>query len=506
MSDVVGKLEELRQYGGGRLTLGLTDAQIASFEDDPDLQTAVDHAIETHRAMRETWGDLLTMSESDLCEKVQEDYVNFYDAPAVNPYVAIAARGPWLVTSHGAVLHDSGGYGMLGAGHAPQGVLDTMSEPWVMANIMTPSVSHLRFSEALKREVGHTRKTPPFSRFLAMNSGSESVTVATRISDINTAKQVGEGGPKQGRSVKMLAIRGGFHGRTDRPAQASDSSLPTYRKHLYSFMKRDNLITVPPNDIAALEAAFADADANGVFIEMMLVEPVMGEGNPGMAMSRAFYDAARRLTRAHGSFLLIDSIQAGFRATGALSVVDYPGFEDADPPDLETYSKALNAGQFPMSILALGDRAAGVFQRGVYGNTMTGNPRALEVATTVLEGITPALRANIRERGAELVSLLDGLRAEFPDLVLKVQGTGLLVSAEITPKIPVVGFGGLEEHCRMHGMGVIHGGKNALRFTPHFAITSRELHLVIEILRSALEAFQLDLVASGTPVHQTTHA
>ena len=62
----------------------------------------------------------------------------------------------------------------------------------------------------------------------------------------------------------------------------------------------------------------------------------MGEGDPGRAVPRAFYDAARRLTREHGTLLLVDSIQAGLRAHAVLSIVDYPGFEGIDPPDMET--------------------------------------------------------------------------------------------------------------------------------------------------------------------------
>lgn len=486
-------LKSIRAAAGEQKTVGLTDEQLERFADDPDLQRAVALAAEAHAELVEA--GLASRSESELAEVVQAGFVNFYDAEAVNPYVALAAAGPWVITTHGAVLHDSGGYGMLGAGHAPQAVLDTMARPWVMANIMTPSVSHLRFVEAMRAEIGHARADGcPFDRFLAMNSGSEAVTVAMRISDLNAKG-------RDARKVKLLAQKGAFHGRTDRPAQASSSSLPKYRSKLRSFASRDNLIEVPPNDVEALEAAFAEAEREGVFIEMMLVEPVMGEGNPGMAMSRPFYDAARRLTKAHGSLLLIDSIQAGLRTTGALSVVDYPGFEDAECPDMETYSKALNGGQFPMSVLALNDRAAGCFQRGVYGNTMTANPRALEVATTVLGTIDEAFRENIRARGVELVNGLKALQADFPDLILGVQGTGLLVSAEIHPSIPVVGFGGLEEHCRVHGMGIIHGGKNALRFTPHFRLTSEEIGLMLEVLRNSLEAFQLDLVAEKRPEH-----
>ena len=41
-------------------------------------------------------------------------------AGAVTPFVPLAARGPWVVTLHGAVIHDNGGYGMLGAGLASE--------------------------------------------------------------------------------------------------------------------------------------------------------------------------------------------------------------------------------------------------------------------------------------------------------------------------------------------------------------------------------------------------
>jgi len=71
-----------------------------------------------------------------------------------------------------------------------------------------------------------------------------------------------------------------------------------------------------------------------------------------------------------------------------------------------------------------------------------------------------------------------------------VQGSGLLLCAELDPEtLPVVGFGCVEEWCRLNGLGVIHGGKNALRFTPHFDITSEEIDLVIDIVRDCLVAF-----------------
>ena len=59
-------------------------------------------------------------------------------------FMPVSAKGPWIITSHGAVVHDNGGYGMLGPGHGPDLVIDTMSKNWVMANVMTPSFSQKR--------------------------------------------------------------------------------------------------------------------------------------------------------------------------------------------------------------------------------------------------------------------------------------------------------------------------------------------------------------------------
>ena len=188
--------------------------------------------------------------------------------------------------------------------------------------------------------------------------------------------------------------------------------------------------------------------------------------------------------------LIVDSIQAGIRGQGTLSVVDYEGFQDAEGPDLETWSKALNAGQYPLSVLGLNDRAAELYVVGIYGNTMTTNPRALETAVAVLERITPELRQNIRDRGREFVDKLKALAEELPGTITQVQGTGLLLSAELDPeKMKVVGFDDVEVWCRKKGLGVIHGGINALRYTPHFNITSEEVDLVIDITRDAIKHF-----------------
>lgn len=488
---LIDTLAPLRAHGKARTT-GLDDAVILDFAArDPQLGEAVAAAVAEYARIRDEFPELLALDENAQAAQVQADFVNFYAADAANPYVALTARGPWIVTLKGAVLYDTGGYGMLGLGHAPQAVLDAMAKPQAMANIMTPNVSQLRFTRAMRREIGQTRSSKegggcPYTAFMCLNSGSESVSLASRIVDTNAKTQTDAGARHAGKAIKRLVVKGAFHGRTERPALYSDSSRKTYLQHLASFRGEDSVLTVAPYDKDALRKIFAEADANGWFIEAMFLEPVMGEGDPGRSVPVDFYNLARELTRAHGGLLLVDSIQAGLRATGYLSIVDYPGFEQVEAPDMETYSKALNAGQYPLSVLAVSEAAADIYKRGLYGNTMTANPRALDVACTVLASLTPELRANIQQRGRDAVALLEALQAELGGPITKVQGTGLLFSCELTKQFKGYGAGSTEEWMREHGIGVIHGGENSLRFTPQFAVTKEELQLVVDVVKRAL--------------------
>ena len=485
--NLLDQLATLRQHGGAVRTHGLDDATLQRLAaTHPELGAAVDAALEQFAALQLEFPDLLALDEDAQCHAVQSDFVNFYPGDAVNPYVALAARGPWVVTLKGAVVHDSGGYGMLGFGHTPAHVLAAMAKPQVMANIMTPSLSQLRLARALKREIGSTRGGCPYTRFFCLNSGSESVTLACRIADINARAMTDAGGRHAGKPIKRLVVKGAFHGRTEGPARYSDSSRKAYVQHLASYRGDDSLLTVEPYSVDHLRSVFADAEKNGWFIEAMFLEPVMGEGDPGRSVTPEFYAAARELTTAHGSLFLVDSIQAGLRAHGVLSILDYPGFEQLPAPDMETYSKALNGGQYPLSVLAVSERAANLYRSGVYGNTMTTNPRAMDVACATLDALTPAIRANITARGREFVEKFNKLKTELPGLITKVQGTGLLFSCELAPQFKCYGTGSTEEYMRERGIGVIHGGVNSLRFTPHFAIGTEEVDLVVASVRDAL--------------------
>ena len=499
------ELRSIRNSAGPAHTKGLEDKAIVQFLDtDPELAKAIETAAANRRKASPSEDKLFRMEEKALCLLLQGRILNFYPAPNINPYVPLAASGSWIVTSHGAVLHDSGGYGMLGMGHAPQAVLAAISKPLVMANVMTPSFSQHRLTERLKREIGRSRGGCPFEKFVFLNSGSEAVTFACRVTDIHARKATDPGGRHSGKKVMRLAIKEGFHGRTEGPARLSHSCRSDYAKHLASFRGPDNLLFIPLNDISALRKTFADAEKNGVFFEAFFVEPVMGEGIPGLALARRYYDEARALTKKMGSLLIVDSIQAALRAQGCLSIVDYPGFETCVPPDMETFSKALNAGQYPLSVIALSGEVAERYITGLYGNTMTGNPRAMEVGCAVLDAITDKVRQNILARGREFVEKFQHLSDEFPGAITQVVGTGLMASVMLNPeRYRVLGPGGFEEFMRLNGIEMIHGGECGLRFTPSFNITSAEIDLIVSVIRRGLKELAASpaakaLAAGGT--------
>ncbi len=484
-------LQKIARLCPQRQTPGLDEETVTRFiANDPQLNEAIRAADQRLSEFSPAERELLSRPEAEQITELQHGFVNFYPQTVVNPYVGLAAQGPWIITTAGAVIYDAGGYGMLGFGHNPPRIAAALAHSQVMANIMTASFSQKKFTEALRQEIGkNAHFSPgkaPYSHFLCLNSGSEAMTLAARFVDLNAHTQLrGSSSHK----IKILAIEGSFHGRTDRPAQFSHSSLPVYQKHLASFAHLTNLVVVRPNDLDHLHQVFAEARGQQNFFEAFYMEPVMGEGDPGMAINPEFYREARRLTREMGSLLVVDSIQAGLRAHGCLSIIDYPGMEGISPPDIEVFSKALNAGQFPLSVLAVNATTAALYVDGIYGNTMTSNPRGLELASAVLAQVSPALARNISEMGKVLLEEFKKLHREFPQLIKAVKGTGLLLSIQINPDYgSVSAAGGMEQQLRQAGLGVIHGGKNSLRFTPHFQINTAEVSLIVGKLRDLFQA------------------
>ena len=86
---------------------------------------------------------------------------------------------------------------------------------------------------------------------------------------------------------------------------------------------------------------------------------------------------------------------------------------------------------------------------GLYGNTMTTNPRALDIARDVLTHVTPAVRANILARGTEFQQVFGALVKKHPHLLTKVTGSGMIqvLSARAPPQTDGLCVVQLTESC-----------------------------------------------------------
>ena len=178
--------------------LGLNKTILSKFKNNVDLNIAIKRSLDV-------------VKKNKSYTNIQNKILNFYDKKTISPYIPAAAQGPWIVTMHGKVLYDVGGYGMLGYGHSPKWILDILGKPHVMANVMTPNLEQQIFSDLLQEKIGINRKEKcPYSHFAFLNSGSEAIELASRITDINTKKIQ--------KKTAFLVLKNSFHGRTKNAA------------------------------------------------------------------------------------------------------------------------------------------------------------------------------------------------------------------------------------------------------------------------------------------------
>lgn len=277
---------------------------------------------------------------------------------------------------------------------------------------------------ALAERLLNLAQAPEGSRVFFTNSGTEANEAAFKMARRN---RDGVAGP--GTRTRVLALEGGFHGRT--MGALALTSKAAYREPFEPLP--GGVEFVPFGDLTALEEAFsADAVAARGEVAALVVEPVQGEAGV-RPLPPGYLVAARELTAASGALLVLDEVQTGVGRTGTWFAFQQQEIGGGITPDVVTLAKGLGGG-FPVgAVVAFGERAATLLGRGQHGTTFGGNPVAAAAALATLGVIErDGLLANVRAVGEQL---REGIATCGSPVVAGARGRGLLIAVQLAAPV-----------------------------------------------------------------------
>ncbi|MFD5145966.1 acetylornithine transaminase [Streptomyces sp. NPDC058401] len=291
-------------------------------------------------------------------------------------------------------------------------------------------------------------------RVFFANSGAEAVEAAFKI-----ARRTGR--------PHLVATEGGFHGRTmgalaltgQPPKRAPFLPLPGEVTH------------VPYGDAEALRAAVTEHTA------AVLLEPLQGEAGVVPAPP-GYLRAAREITRATGTLLVLDEVQTGIGRTGHwFAHQAEPGAE----PDVITLAKGLGGG-LPIGATVAFGAAAGLLTPGQHGSTFGGNPVACAAGLAVLDTIEKdGLLAHATRVGERLRRGIEAL--EHP-LVREVRGAGLLLGIVLAEPLAAR----VQRAAQDAGFLVNAAGAGVVRLAPALTLPQERADALVAALPAILDA------------------
>jgi len=248
------------------------------------------------------------------------------------------------------------------------------------------------------------------SKAFFCNSGAEANEAAIKLAR-RYMQRVKENG-----AYEVVTLSGSFHGRTMATLTATGQD---HVKDGFSPLP-EGFVTVPHNDLPALEQAISDKTA------AVMLEVVQGEYGV-RAVSQEYADGVQDICRKNGVLLIVDEVQTGMCRTGKFWAHEHFGIE----PDIITVAKPLGGGLPMGAVLATGE-VARAFTPGSHGTTFGGGPVACRAAMAVIDVM---LEENLAQRaagtGAYALKLFGGLAEKHPDKIAEVRGLGLMVGIEL---------------------------------------------------------------------------
>ena len=293
------------------------------------------------------------------------------------------------------------------------------------------------------------------SKVFFANSGAEANECAIKVARKYAAD-------KKGADYHViLTLQNSFHGRTLTTLAA------TGQDHFHALFQplTPGFVTIPANDVAALEAAVKEHKVAGI-----LFECVQGEGGV-LPLSADYVKAIAKACADNDILLMVDEVQTGNGRTGSLYAYQQFGIS----PDVVTTAKGLGGG-LPIGACMMSAKCEGVLGYGDHGSTYGGNPVCCAGALNVISRIDEALLTEVQAKSAYIFDRLS--KAEG---VKSISGMGLMIGVECEKPV-----GEVLTACREKGVLAL-SAKTKLRLLPPLNIPMAILEEAIDVIMEALK-------------------
>lgn len=348
--------------------------------------------------------------------------VRAYRSVGGDPRFLTSARGPYVTDVAGREYVDlvcSWGPALLGHAH-PEVVAAVQDAAARGLSFGAPTLAEVELAEEVRRRV------PAAERVRLVSTGTEATMTAVRLARGVTGRPL------------VVKFAGCYHGHVDGLLAEAGSGVATLAMPGSAGVTEASAaetLVLPYNDLAAVEAAFAQRGSQIAAVITEAAPANMGVVPP----AEGFNEGLRRITSAHGALLILDEVLTGFRVgpsgwwgleNAALRSQGSEGYA----PDLFTFGKVIGGG---LPVAALGGPATvmdhlaplgPVYQAG----TLSGNPVAVASGLATLRLADDGVYARVDHVASVLAAAVgEALSAEGVEH--RVQRAGSLFSVFFGP-------------------------------------------------------------------------
>jgi len=377
--------------------------------------------------------------------------MKLFDVYPLNNITITKAKGSYVWDEKGTEYLDMyGGHAVISIGHTHPYWVSAIETQLHKIAFYSNSVI-IPIQTQLAHKIGTISGKNNFQLFLC-NSGAEANENALKLASFVTGRK------------KIIAFTGSFHGRTSLAVAATDNS-----SIVAPVNETDNIIFLPFNDEAALQACF---DTEGDRIAAVITEGIQGVGGIRIA-TNSFLQSIRSLCDKHGALYIADSVQCGYGRTGQFFAHDAAGV------DADIYSMAKGMGNgFPIGGILIAPHIAPKY--GMLGTTFGGNHLACAAARAVVEVME---QENLLEAAASNGAYLIEALSKIPHLQ-NLRGRGLMIGFDVADEIKDLKKVLLQEFKVFTG----EAKPNVIRLLPSLAITKQEIDIFLDRLQKAIQS------------------